>query len=128
MRPATRRARKKEAILFPEAALGPSMDTLSVYVTAPDEATARRLAGAMVEARLAACANLWPIASIYRWEGRIEEGREFALLLKTRRALLPALERALQEAHPYDVPCVVAWPIAGGAAPYLAYVADATKP
>lgn len=103
------------------------MEFVSVYVTAPDEESARRLARHAVEARLAACANVWPVSSVYRWEGAVQEEREFALLLKTRAALVPQLERAIQAAHPHQVPCVVAWPIAHGSAPYLAWVAESTK-
>lgn len=102
------------------------MDLVSVYVTAPDVETAKRLARELLDRRLVACANLWPIASLYRWEGAIQEDAEVALLLKTRAALVADVERAVRAAHRYDVPCVVAWPIVGGSAPYLDWVATET--
>jgi periplasmic divalent cation tolerance protein len=100
----------------------------SVYVTAPSMAEAEALARAMLDARLAACGNAWPIRSWYRWEGKQESAEEAALLLKTRRALVPRLAKALRAAHAYDVPCVVAWPIAGGDADYLAWMKRETTP
>lgn len=102
------------------------MDLVSVYVTAPDVETAKRLARELLDQRLVACANLWPIASLYRWEGAVHDDEEVALLLKTRASLVPDVERAIRAAHPYDVPCVVAWPIVGGSTPYLDWVAGET--
>jgi len=58
------------------------------YVTAPDRTTARKIARTIVERRLAACANLWPVESIYRWRGHREETGEFVIVFKTRKALL----------------------------------------
>jgi periplasmic divalent cation tolerance protein len=104
------------------------MDLVSVYVTCPDEATARRLARQAVETRLAACANVFPIASVYRWEGALQEEPEVAMLLKTRRDRVEALTAALREAHPAEVPCIVAFPLVGGHAPYLAWVAAESAP
>lgn len=98
------------------------MELASVYVTCPDRDTARRLARLAVERRLAACGNLLPVESVYRWQGAIHEEPEVALLLKTRQERVEALTRALREAHPYEEPCIVAWPIVGGSAGYLAWV------
>jgi periplasmic divalent cation tolerance protein len=95
---------------------------VSVYVTAASPAEAERVARHVLERRLAACANAWPIRSWYWWEGQLEQAEEVALLLKTRAALVPALEREVRAVHSYSVPCVVAWPIAAGSAPYLAWV------
>jgi periplasmic divalent cation tolerance protein len=103
--------------------MGEADDVMLVYVTAADEEQAARIARAAVEARLAACANLLGgIHSIYRWEGRVEDGREVALLLKTRRSLLEALTALIKKAHSYACPCIVAWPIAGGHPAFLAWV------
>lgn len=103
------------------------MELVSVYVTAPDEETARRLARLAVERRLAACANILPAQSVYAWQGAIQEEREVVMFLKTRRALVPELTRALAEAHPYEAPCIVALPLVGGAQPYLDWVAAETS-
>ena len=104
------------------------MEPVSVYVTAPDEETARKLARLAIERRLAACATMLPAQSIYTWEGRLQEAREVVLFLKTRRSLVPDLTRALEEEHPYEVPCIVALPIVGGAQAYLDWVEAETAP
>jgi len=76
-----------------------------VLVTAPDEDVARRLAGSMVEGRLAACVNLIPGAlSIYRWEGVVREERETLMLVKTTDDLLGELVEFVEREHPFDVP------------------------
>jgi len=80
-------------------------DARFVLVTAPDEAVARQLARACVEARLAACVNLVPgVLSIYRWQGAVEEARECLLLIKTVAARLSELQAELARAHPYELP------------------------
>lgn len=102
-------------------------DFASVYVTCPDEATAARIAREVVERRLAACANILPpIRSVYRWEGRVEEASEVAMLLKTRRGKVQELTEAVARMHPYEVPCVVAFELGSGHPPYFDWVASET--
>ena len=101
-----------------------------VLVNAPP-ADAKRIARALVEARLAACVNVIPgVTSIYRWEGAVHEDSECTLVIKTRRALVQELTARVRELHPYAVPEVVALPIAEGRgnAPYLAWVIAETRP
>jgi len=94
-----------------------------VYVTAPSLAEAESLARLAVEGRLAACANILPaMRSLYWWQGRLEAADEAVLLLKTTEALVPALTKALTEAHSYDCPCVVALPIASGNPDFLRWI------
>jgi len=81
------------------------------YVTVPDRATARRIARAIIERRLAACANFWPIESIYHWRGKREEAHEFVLVFKTRRSLLKKVITEIRRMHPYEVPCIVSYPM-----------------
>lgn len=78
-----------------------------LYVTCPDREVALELSHMLVERRLAACTNLHPITSVYRWEGDVVEEDEVAMEVKTRPDLVDAATRAILEAHPYDVPCVV---------------------
>jgi periplasmic divalent cation tolerance protein len=98
------------------------------YVTAPDRETARRISHAILEKRLAACANLAGIESLYRWKGRIEETNEVLVIFKTRRSLVPELISAVRNAHPYDVPCVVSYGMEAGFPDYLAWIAAETRP
>ena len=95
--------------------------------TCPDEGTARRIASALVDERLAACVNILPdMTSIYRWQGVVETTPECLLLVKTRRECLEALRRRLEELHPYDVPELVALPVEGGSSAYLKWVVEET--
>jgi periplasmic divalent cation tolerance protein len=93
-----------------------------VLVTAPDLKTARRLARAALEARLAACANLVPkIESHYWWQGKIAKSAEVLMVLKTTSARLAALERLILEQHPYDTPEFVVLPVNRVTSRYLAW-------
>ena len=99
-------------------------DALVVLVTLPDAGAAAELAGALVEARLAACGNVVPgLRSVYRWEGRVHDEPEALLLLKTTRAGFEALREAVLRLHPYQVPEVLALPVEAGSASYLAWLA-----
>jgi periplasmic divalent cation tolerance protein len=84
---------------------------VTLYSTWPKGAAAKRAAQTVVKARLAACANLIDgVRSIYEWNGRIQRDREVVVLFKTTRKSLPALMRKLEELHPYDCPCLIAFP------------------
>lgn len=83
------------------------MTILLFYVTYPDEAAARLGARAMVEKRLAACANIFPMQSAYWWEGAVCHAGEWVAMLKTRVDCAETLEKAIQESHPYAVPCIL---------------------
>lgn len=98
---------------------------LAAYLTFPDAATAQAIAKTLVERRLVACVNLLPSAtSVYRWEDEVVTATEVIGWAKTTRDRLPALTQAVRELHPYDLPCVVAYPAVGGLSEYLAWVED----
>jgi periplasmic divalent cation tolerance protein len=99
-------------------------------VTAPDLGTARKLAKAALESRLAACASLVPgIESHYWWKGRLERAGEILLLMKTTRTRLKALEAVLLRNHPYDTPEILSLPIGAGTPRYLDWLdASVTAP
>jgi periplasmic divalent cation tolerance protein len=95
-----------------------------VLVTCGTAREARRIARALVEERLAACVNLVaaPIHSIYRWKRRVEQASEFLLLIKTSRKRFAALRARIAALHSYDVPEIIALPIAAGAPAYLRWL------
>jgi periplasmic divalent cation tolerance protein len=102
-------------------------DVRSVYVTIDTSENAATLARALVERGLIACANvLPPMRSFFAWDGEVRDEPEVAMILKTREARLDELVEAVETLHPYDVPCVVAWPVDAGAEAYLAWVRDET--
>src|SRR5258708_38812343 len=87
-------------------------DKFVVVVTCSSAAEARRIARAVVEARLAACVNILPgaVTSIYHWKGKVESAREQMLLIKTSRKRLGKLQAAVEKLHSYDVPEFIALP------------------
>ncbi|MDR1424542.1 MAG: divalent-cation tolerance protein CutA [Azoarcus sp.] len=104
-------------------------DILLVFTTLPEAARAHALAEALVDKRLAACVNiLAPCASVYRWQGAVERAQETPLVIKTTLARYPALEAFVREAHPYELPELIAVPVTRGLAGYLDWVAASTIP
>lgn len=100
-----------------------------VLVTAPDAGVGRKLARVILRTRLAACVNIIPrIESHYWWQGKIDRSSEVLLFIKTTRAKLKALERVIQENHPYDTPEFVAMPATLAAKKYLDWVCESVKP
>lgn len=96
-----------------------------VLCNCPDEASADRLAQGVIEARLAACVNrLAPVQSVYRWNERIEIATEVPLLIKTTASRYEAVQAWLQAEHPYDIPEIIALPLAAGLPAYLAWIAQ----
>jgi periplasmic divalent cation tolerance protein len=103
-------------------------DALLVFTTLPSADKAAELAKALIEERLAACANLLPaIRSIYRWQGKLQDENEVLVLLKTRAEHLERLKLRILELHPYEVPEVLAVPVEAGYQPYLEWLAGETK-
>lgn len=95
-----------------------------VVCTFPGQEVARQIGTLLVERQLAACVNLLPGAeSIYAWQGEVHRDSEVLALIKTTAAGYPALQAALLDLHPYDVPEVIALPLAAGAPAYLDWVA-----
>lgn len=96
---------------------------ISVYITATSREEAEKIAQTVVGEDLAACVNILPdIRSVYRWEGKVEQADECALLAKTTRDKFDALEKRVRSIHSYTCPCIVAWPITAITPDYLAYL------
>ncbi|MBU1657349.1 MAG: divalent-cation tolerance protein CutA [Candidatus Omnitrophica bacterium] len=85
-----------------------------VYITTKDKTEAEMIGKVLIESKLAACVNIIDgMKSIYRWEGKIEEGNEVILIAKTKDTLVPELTEKVKSVHSYSCPCVVALPITG---------------
>lgn len=111
----------------PEGAAEPALSV--VLCNAPPD-RAEAIARAVLEARLAACVNIVPgVTSLYWWQGAIARDAESTLLIKTRADLVPALTEAIRAAHPYEVPEVIALPVAPGLGNlgYHAWVVDSVR-
>ena len=104
-------------------------DKFIVLVTCSTAVEARRIARAIVEARLAACVNIHttPVESIYRWRGKIETTREHLLLIKTTARRLKSLEKEVLRLHSYETPEFLVLPISTGSKPYLRWLLDCCK-
>jgi len=103
-------------------------DCLLVTVTTPQEALAHTIAEAAVRERLAACAQVHgPIASVFRWEGRLDRATEWYCHLKTTRTAVPALEARIRTLHPYQVPEIIAIPIVAGNPAYLDWIGQEVR-
>jgi len=99
------------------------MAVIAVLTNLPDSDSAFNLARAVVQLRLAACANvLAPATSFYRWEGKEEQATEIPVLMKSTARRYEELEREIRARHPYSVPEIIAWPIETGSADYLQWV------
>ncbi len=100
-------------------------EILLALSTFPDIETARRIARQLVTEKFAACANIIPaIESIYRWQGRVEQGNETLVLFKTTAARSAVLQEKLKSLHPYEVPEIIFIPVTAGLPEYLRWVAD----
>ena len=99
-----------------------------VVTTTDSPEAAEALARSAVEARLAACAQVFgPLASTYWWEGRIETADEWGVVFKTTGERYPALERHIRERHSYDVPEILCTPVSAGNPAYLQWVSAETR-
>ncbi len=106
-----------------------SRDKLVVLVTCRTPAEARRIARALVERKLAACVNVLetPVRSVYRWKGKVETAKEFLLVIKSSKKLFPALRAAIERLHSYEVPEIIALPIAAGSPAYLNWLEECLR-
>jgi len=105
-------------------------DKILVLVTCGSRKEARKIAHALVGQRLAACVSEIgvPVASTYRWKGKVESAKEFLLLIKTTKKRFEAVRDAVRKLHSYEVPEVIALPIAAGLRAYLNWIAESVKP
>jgi periplasmic divalent cation tolerance protein len=104
-------------------------DALQVVTTTSSREEAERIAHVLVTRRLAACVQLGgPISSIYRWQGQLEKTVEWTCTIKTLQSHFPQVEAAIRELHSYEVPEILAFPVAAGSADYLAWLASEVSP
>lgn len=105
------------------------MSAILVLTNLPDRAAAEKLADALIAKQVAACVNiLAPCRSVYRWKGAVQHDEEHPVLIKTTSERYAALEAALREAHPYELPEIIAVPIERGLPAYLDWLAAETTP
>lgn len=98
-------------------------DYVVVFITASNNEEAGRIGKRLLEERLAACANtIGGVASRFWWQGKLDEARETALIIKTKASLLPDVIASVKKLHSYEVPEIIAVPIVGGSREYLEWI------
>ena len=103
-------------------------DFIVVFVTCGSEEEALKIARALVEEKLAACANMIsPLRSIYRWEGKTWDEKEWLLIIKTQQSTFEDLAKRVKTLHSYSVPEIIALPIVEGSPAYLTWIEENTK-
>ena len=104
-------------------------DKVVIFVTAASSGEGKKIARHLVETRLAACVNiLQPMESVYRWEGKIAEEREFLLIIKSTGELFPEIKAEISKIHSYHTPEIICLPVIEGSRNYLQWVSDSVKP
>jgi periplasmic divalent cation tolerance protein len=108
--------------------MAPLPEPIVIFTTCPDEAAASRIARNLVESGLAACVSrVGPVHSTYRWQGAIQDEPEVLLVIKAVSTRYSELEMRLKSLHPYDVPEIIALPVASGSADYLSWLRQAVR-
>lgn len=98
-----------------------------VYVTCKDVEEAQKISKYLLEKRLVACANFFPVNSMYWWKDSINEENEVALILKTVKGKFKAVEKEVKKLHSYDCPCVISLDIKEGSKEFLEWIKKEIK-
>jgi len=106
---------------------GQDGEILLVFTNLPDQASAQRMAHALIDAHAAACVNILAgCSSVYRWQGKVETASEVPVLIKTTRGAYAQLEKIIRAHHPYELPEIIAVPVGAGLPGYLQWVVQET--
>ena len=98
-----------------------------LYFTAKDMTDAARIARHLLDRRLIACANVFPVRSLYRWKGKVVDETEAVAFCKTRRTSVRKAIAAAKKVHTYEVPCIVSYDMSAGLAAYTQWIDAETK-
>ena len=100
--------------------MGELMSYVVVIVTTPNKEEALKIVRSLLKEKLIACANIvGPASSLFWWQGKIDEAKEFLVFMKSHKNLFEKLSERVMEIHSYDVPEIIALPIIEGSPPYL---------
>ena len=99
-----------------------------VFIVAQDEKQAKSISSKLIKAKLVGCVNIIPhIKSIFWWQGKVDSAKEALLIVKTKKALLNKLIKAVKQIHSYEIPEIIALPIIAGSKDYLKWLNDSTR-
>ncbi len=99
-------------------------EAVTIYTTLDTEDAARDFASKLLDERLIACANVFPVWSMFHWEGAVKSQSELVVFLKTTRARVEDLRKRIPEIHPYEVPCIEVYGVNEAHAPFAKWLAD----
>ena len=103
------------------------MSFVQVQTTFKEEKDALVLADQLLKEKLAACIQIIPMRSIYKWKEKTMNEQEFMCLIKTKESIIDEVINFIKDNHPYDVPEVIVTPIIGGSSSYLDWINEETK-
>ena len=104
-------------------------DKVVIMVTAVSRRECRKIARRLIEEKLAACVSITQsIQSVYRWEGKIDQSKEFLMLIKTTRNLFPQIKVEIAQIHSNHTPEIICLPIIDGSPNYLQWISDSVRP
>jgi periplasmic divalent cation tolerance protein len=104
-------------------------DKVVIMVTARSRRECRKIARKLIDEKLAACVNITQgVQSVYRWEGKVTQGKEFLMFIKTTRDLFPEIETEISLIHSYHTPEIICLPIIDGSRNYLQWVNESVRP
>ncbi|MCS7121302.1 MAG: divalent-cation tolerance protein CutA [Archaeoglobaceae archaeon] len=93
-----------------------------IYITTPSLEEAEKIAKVLLEKKLAACINIFPIKSLFWWEGKIERVEEHAMIVKTKAEKFSEVRDEVKKLHSYKVPCICEIPIERGLREFLDWI------
>ena len=83
------------------------MSFIIIYVTHPDEASANKISSELIQKKMVACANIFPMQSAYWWQGNIENEKEYVSILKTIQENFDKVKNEIEKVHQYEIPCIM---------------------
>ena len=101
------------------------MSFIFIYITNPTKKEARKIAKHLLSKKLIACANIFPVDSLYRDKSKIAEEKEFVLIAKTKKDNFEQVKKEVEKIHPYDIPCIVKIPVSSNEK-YYKWLKEAT--
>lgn len=93
-----------------------------IYITFPTKREAKRISEILLKEKLAACCNIFPVESIFRWQGKIEKAREFGIFVKTNRNFVEKIIKKVKEIHSYQIPCIISFNVEKGNKEFLNWI------
>ncbi|MCM8762589.1 MAG: divalent-cation tolerance protein CutA [Candidatus Omnitrophica bacterium] len=100
---------------------------ISVFTTTGSKEEAEKIAKKLLKDKLAACVQICPVSSIYRWKGKIEKAREYLCIIKSKKVLYIKIEKTIKALHPYKVPEIIFCDVTSGSKDYLAWLEEETE-